>query len=61
MALPFVDPTSPAEVVSQSFTAAGGEITPALVPAVTAIIGLGAMFWAARLVLRKTGLGKIKL
>jgi hypothetical protein len=61
MALPFVDPTTPAEVVTQAFAAAKGEMVPVIVPAVTAIIGLGAMFWAARLVFKKTGIGKAKL
>lgn len=53
-----VDPTTPAEVITTTFSSATTQLLPVIAVAVPAIIGLSAMFWAARLVLRKTGLGK---
>jgi hypothetical protein len=52
---PLSTPVTPAELFTTSLTDGGDQLKDVLVVAVPGIIGVGAIFWAGRLVLRKLG------
>lgn len=50
-------PTTPAQLFDTTLADGGDSLKSVLVVAVPSIIGIGAFFWAGRLVLRKLGMG----
>lgn len=52
-----VDPTTPAEVAQAAASGVWDAVVPVLVPLVGGLIGFSALFWAARLALRRLGMG----